>query len=277
MGATEGYAVTKEPDFRLVQPKFDRPPVVETALSVQFRELERFTAVHYGLYYMLIRDGYPTAEERPRLSAMSIDDISSTTAKLGIAFTPNPPPPRMIFVAPDRQELIQVQSDRFAFNWQRRESADYPSYGVNVEKWEREFARFEGFARTEVEEELIPEVVEVVYVNRLTPTDGETATQFFTKALGGQAPASEWPTEAQSVGLQRTFGYEGGSGALQVSAHTTSDPSAEAVMLRLVSRRRCGAEDTVRKALDTAHAHLVTAFVRLTDCDIQRERWGRTQ
>ena len=38
-------------DSPWVHPRFDRPPVVETAFSIEFTPLERWLVPHFGLYW----------------------------------------------------------------------------------------------------------------------------------------------------------------------------------------------------------------------------------
>ena len=51
-------------------PSFVRPPVVESALGIQFDELDAFASVHFGLFYNHVKDRYPQYEEHPRLNAI---------------------------------------------------------------------------------------------------------------------------------------------------------------------------------------------------------------
>src|SRR5207245_4516564 len=48
-------------------PDYERPPVVETYLGVQFVPLGRFSIPHFGLYWTKIRDTYPDFQAQPAL------------------------------------------------------------------------------------------------------------------------------------------------------------------------------------------------------------------
>ena len=48
-------------------PDYDRPPVVETYLGVQFSPLVKFSIPHFGLYWAKIRDNYPDFQVQPLL------------------------------------------------------------------------------------------------------------------------------------------------------------------------------------------------------------------
>ena len=44
------------------------PPVVETALQIQFSDLPHWSTLHHGLYYALIRERFPKFTHIPSFS-----------------------------------------------------------------------------------------------------------------------------------------------------------------------------------------------------------------
>ena len=44
-------------------PDFQFPPLVETVLSLQFKPLERFSSLHFGLLWHQFRGNFPLIEE----------------------------------------------------------------------------------------------------------------------------------------------------------------------------------------------------------------------
>src|SRR4051812_4966915 len=112
-------------------PSFERPPVIEVLASIQFDPPIGFTAVHFGLIWDRFRAEFPTVEQRSPLPQM--------VERLGVAFqgqlvqmefSSEPPLPRLWFVSPSGDELIQVQSDRFIRNWRAVPELEnpYPRY-----------------------------------------------------------------------------------------------------------------------------------------------------
>src|SRR2546428_7673719 len=49
-------------------PDFARPPIVETALSVQFQRLEQLAIRHFGVFWQSIRRVYPRFQVHPPLN-----------------------------------------------------------------------------------------------------------------------------------------------------------------------------------------------------------------
>lgn len=132
-------------------PKFSNPPVVETVLGVQFPEIEGFRAVHFGLYWETLRDRYPELSDQPRLEPVR-ERFPRAPMIPGPRFEllQRMPPGRVWYTATSGSELIQLQPDRFLFNWRRRSPDEpYPSYETNSKTFFDEFDRFRQFCRAE--------------------------------------------------------------------------------------------------------------------------------
>src|SRR5437879_229298 len=116
-------------------PSFQRPPVVETVLSVEFRGLEGWSVPFYGLFWNRVRDAYPKVEFRaPVSSAIERFDKDAWTAPqmqvVEYDFASGNPPVRCLFISDDGGQLIQLQRDRLMQNWQRVDG-EYPRYPRN--------------------------------------------------------------------------------------------------------------------------------------------------
>jgi uncharacterized protein (TIGR04255 family) len=51
-------------------PSYERPPVSEVVLSVQFASNPQFQIVHAGLFWQLVRDQFPNVSEQIPLQAV---------------------------------------------------------------------------------------------------------------------------------------------------------------------------------------------------------------
>lgn len=107
-------------------PEFGDPPVVETVLGVEFTPLAKWGVPHFGMFWDRIRDQYDHFEVQPPLP--------SIIETFGEREFPNQP--QMLFLssndvrcwfidASDRT-LLQVQNNRFTFNWRKSEGVVYP-------------------------------------------------------------------------------------------------------------------------------------------------------
>jgi uncharacterized protein (TIGR04255 family) len=108
---------------------FKRPPVGEVALAVQFDQpvvdLEVLAEVT-----RLVRDDFPNREQHPPLPPMDEDfSVPPRGPSLHVEFASQFVLPRSWFISGDNAKLIQIQADRFVFNWRRQLAADaYPRY-----------------------------------------------------------------------------------------------------------------------------------------------------
>lgn len=120
---------------------FDRPPVGEVALAVQFAQPATDDSLTLGAFWPRVRDEYPSVETQPPLPPMSED--FGPPGLPSVSFQLVGPSSRYWLLSADATELIQVQPDRFGFNW-RKDPADapYPRYRRLRERFERVFSAF---------------------------------------------------------------------------------------------------------------------------------------
>ncbi|MEX2557776.1 MAG: TIGR04255 family protein [Actinomycetota bacterium] len=123
-------------------PEFDRPPVVEVAIGVQFEPIKGFRQAHIGLFWNEIRVDYPTALDQPRLE---IPVESFDEALIGPSFQveliDSPPVHRAWFVSVDESLLVQVQDDRLIHNWRHR-GGGYPRFEPLLELFWSHFDKY---------------------------------------------------------------------------------------------------------------------------------------
>jgi len=125
-----------------VHPRFERPPVIETAFSFEFSPLPGWKIPFFGLYWNEIQGRYPKLDVHSAIPSQ-IEEFDEQpfpkSIRLGITTTP---PVRCWFYNDPETQLIQVQSDRFIFNWKRGLSEEpYPHYEnirpIMVDEWDR--------------------------------------------------------------------------------------------------------------------------------------------
>src|SRR5215211_94385 len=94
-------------------PDFDRPPVIEVILSMQFATLEKLKSVHMGLLWERFRSEYPDVSEQATINAVFETFGAPQPSQLGPAVQfeqfLSPPMPRYWFEKRGTPELLQVQ------------------------------------------------------------------------------------------------------------------------------------------------------------------------
>ena len=74
----------------------------------------------------------------------------------------------MWFLTEDGTQLIQIQRDRFAFNWRMLDTdRQYPHYAQVRDDFVRQLEKFFEFLREEGLEDPNPDQVELTYVNHI--------------------------------------------------------------------------------------------------------------
>lgn len=156
-------------------PEYESPPVSEVAVALQFDPLEDLKATHLGLLWQEFREAFPEIEEHsPRDST-----VESFGVPTDIGGTPNvqvinkPPVPRVWFLTEDGAELIQVQQDRFVFNWRRRDpSGAYPRYKHVRARFRTNLTLFLDFLAREQLGKAVFNQCELTYINLIKPGEG---------------------------------------------------------------------------------------------------------
>jgi uncharacterized protein (TIGR04255 family) len=170
---TWGRAMLDDP--RAGHVRFERPPVIETVFGIQFQPLGRWQIPTFGLFWTTIKDRYPRTTVAPSLETQ-IEDISQPPRPMGgVAFNilPGPPPPRCWFFNESESQLIQVQQNRFIFNWKRGlVDASYPHYENIRPILQREWEHYCGFVAFNELGKIEVKQCEVSYINHIEKGEG---------------------------------------------------------------------------------------------------------
>lgn len=263
-------------------PKFGNPPVVEVALSILFDTLPGYRAAHAGLFWQRIRDQFPVTEDLPELPPMVEEPSGPANLPPRLEFMERPRV-RTWFHSSDRTQLLQLQSNRIAYNW-KRGLADhqYPSYD-EVERRFREilpiFAAFvgnEGLGKIETTQ------AELTYVNHIRESHNAVDRVFnFLRHPAANAflpppedvvhYAARYPIVEMSKKLRGRLIVE-----LQ-PAYLTSD-RAEILNLNMVARGEPLSPDVdgALGFLNIGHEWVVRGFTELTTAEMHA-KWDRKQ
>jgi uncharacterized protein (TIGR04255 family) len=156
------------PNDEAALPRFQKPPVSEVAVGVQFPTV--LTPVHLGLYYQRIKARFPKYQVLPPVPpAFEIFGAASITpiVSFGVQM-PSGLQPRMWFLSQDENSLIQLQSDRLIFNWRGGlRGSPYPHFDAVYEEFVKAFDELGELAETEGIAGIVVNQCEVTYVNPL--------------------------------------------------------------------------------------------------------------
>ena len=264
-------------------PDFRRPPVTEVALSVQFDELESFHAVHLGLLWQAFgKESFPRPEEHspipPSLERFGIPEPPSSPQ---IQLVNVPPMPRCIFISGDGTEVIQIQNDRFTYNWRKRTERDtYPRFEVLANHFDRYAEIFAQFVRENKLGTITVSQAEVTYVNRIDLAEASGQVEKIVSVYSG-AFSDGFLHDPEDVHIALRFPMRR-DGELIGRLYVDLRPAVAGVPasprnMTLLARGRPQTSDIkdVRNFFEIARQYIVSGFASVTSEEMHKV-WERT-
>jgi len=262
-------------------PSFGHPPVIETALSIQFDELSNFKTTHFGMFYETVKDRFSIVEDQSRLAP--VREVFPRVPRMqGIRFRANEGgPERVWYKEPkDGSRMLQLQPDRYVFNWCRKDGEDYPRYETYLPACLAEFKHFSDWATKNDLGEVKPNLCEVTYINRLYARENESLIDFFGTVFTGLKweTSDGWlPQPPENASLNRVFVIEENRGRLYVETGFAVDGEGrDFILLKITARVNTNLEVDLKESMDLAHLWVVKGFASLTSDHVQNERWKRS-
>ncbi len=264
-------------------PSFRKPPVTEVAIAAQFGEIRGLTGPHMGLLWERYRGSFPKLEVHPALGPRF--ERSGPAPGTGPSVKlERVPAPRTWFIGSNEAHLVQIQQDRFVFNWRRIPGEDYPRYQHVRASFQKNFGIFQEFVAVEKLGKLRLNQWELTYVNHIPAGDGWQRHG----ELGAVIPSlvrtlkGAFLPEPEDIGLQARYRIPDGEGAvsrLYVVASPGFDPSGRPILgLTLTARGGLdqGAAGSLLSRLDVGREWIVRGFAEVTSKTMHRH-WEREQ
>lgn len=262
--------------------RFTRPPVTEVVCGITFdlRELPLRT-VHVGQFWERVRQRFPNVSEVPPLPAI-IELLAAPSSSIPEALLTNLPPLRRSwFSSEDGFDLLQLQEDRFLYNWKWiSKDTPYPEYTAIIAEFEKYVAEFDAFAKDESVGRLVIQQFELSYVNHIDSAHGYKVgeeTKLFVDHL--QSVRSErFLPPPEGINWVTSYNLPNAEGRLHVAARSgmrTMD-GEKLVSLDLTARgiSKDATVGSLRHWFDTAHDWITLGFVDITAPHLH-EIWGK--
>lgn len=191
--------------------------------------------------------------------------------------------PRYWFTADDGASLIQLQQNAFMFNWRRHDDG-YPRYRSIKPNFDKYYARFVDFVRTDVQSaEPAIDLCELTYVNTIQqceywqgPQDTKNVIPSFPMLLHGSDSWSPADFECNFAFYTENSIY------LQVAARsgrTIQEPSVPVLVFEIKASEQLKgvAKPEADDWFDRAHKIVMDCFLGMTSQHIQIKNWERKQ
>ena len=263
-------------------PQYDNPPVVELVCGILFENLPKFLAPHIGLLWESFRTEYSNLRQMMPLAPV-IERFDSTPSSIIQSFPDDfPINPRVWFESKEGTGLIQVQRDRFLYNWKKVKADDVYLHFDNVfKKYTECLSTFESFLQKHDLGEVKPIQYELTYVNHIPKGQGWNNLN----DIGAVFPDLSWRNsqkrflpELEGLSIQQSFALPDRQGRLHSTIrHGIRHPDQSIIQLDFTCRGigKDRSQSGMSEWFQLAHQWIVRAFEDLTNPDVQKSIWRR--
>ncbi|HVV73325.1 MAG TPA: TIGR04255 family protein [Verrucomicrobiae bacterium] len=257
-------------------PSFKKPPLIETAISVQFRTISGLTNGHLGILWDgHFRDRYPKAMDAQPIATQTetFDEEPSRRIRLpSFRIGTGDGASRLQLISEDDQQMIQLQNGRLVFNWRKLGNGAYPRWEQVRPGFDDALHTFEGFLQRQGLARIEANQWEVTYVNHLSrgqEWDKPSDWPALLPGLLGQAAANdEAMPEAVQCGYH--FVLPGRRGRLHIELYhgfTGLEASASEILgLQFTTRGPITTNDgeDLASGIELGHSVIVRQFDHVT-------------
>jgi uncharacterized protein (TIGR04255 family) len=266
-------------------PDFEKPPVVEVAVMVQF-DAPTLGIPQIMQWWCQIQSQFPGLEQAPPIQTV-LESFETKIPKPNVQFQvfDTPPVPRIFMKKANETELIQIQQDRIGYSWRKlKKEDDYPRYYVLRDNFEAQLRSFERFVEQNKLESINPKLCEVTYVNHVFGTTVWHGHNELHKVIPSLTPklSEGFLTQPEDMQLASRYIIEDENSRRIGRLHIDIEPrflikTMEPIyLIRLTARcvpQGKGIEE-IFKMLDIGHEWIVRGFTSLTSAEMHKE-WGR--
>jgi uncharacterized protein (TIGR04255 family) len=258
--------------------KFTNPPLNESVFGIWFDHVQGFRAPHYGLFWSKIREQFQSCSDTAPLAPPPGQMVK-------MEFTDIPPLPRVWFSNDETNSLLQIQPDRFLYNWRRLAGEkDYIGYPSCKDNFLKNLLIFEEFLKEEgLSESLSVRQCELTYINQ-----AEQAPLWSSADQVGKIfpilNSTNWP-ENTGLPFPENFNCQfrttlpndyGHISAKLVTAQRQEDHQKIFQLVLTVSGPSPEASiSNISDWYDAAHEHILNAFSGLTSEEARLQHWGQ--
>ena len=263
-------------------PDYELPPLVEVMFAVSMRPFSMALADLASLATDSFGDRYTIhSDSPPAQMPKEIFDDEVEMMKPSLSLLTGTPPVRLLFQSQDREQVIQLQRDWFACNWQNLAgSVKYPHYN-QIEKFFLEsFDKFREFTKRRAAVEPSVTQCELTYINHILLKDvpGGYANMSKIVRLAGQASGFlPDPEDTQVMYRYRIINEGEIRGRLYAHAFPAyrGEDREKIFQLNLIARGVPKTEDRsgMVEFFRLAHEWIVKGFASVTTKEAQTELW----
>lgn len=266
-------------------PEFERPPVVEVAVSVQFNA-PILSTPQIILRWSQVRDRLPHYDQASPLPATIEEFGGPREPRLQVQLSDSPPSPRLLLMNEAKTAVVQIQENRFGYSWRKLKPEDeYPRYRKIRNDFEHELAEFREFLTAEGLAPLSADQCEVTYVNHVFPEEAWFDHSELGKVIPSVAPrlTEGFLPPPEEARYAARYVIRSKNDTPLARLHVSAEPGyllankTPLFLLKLTVRGAPQSPDTpgILETLDLGHEWIVRGFATLTSSEMHHA-WGRT-
>ncbi|MCO5144396.1 MAG: TIGR04255 family protein [Oligoflexia bacterium] len=254
--------------LKLNTPNFTNPPINEVVFGVTFKN-SLIKTVDFGLFYQKIKSHFPLYSDQPPVL------LKPPAAQVQFLL------PRVWFENEDKTRLVQLQQDKFFFNWRQLNppTATYPNFEKLFSEFELHFKTLQAWWSDNFNVMLELKSLELSYINHIDsksdwsgPNDNHKVFSVLDNSRLG-AEFTQTDTFLNSVFYRTDIDSD-----IVVSLkHGQRVPDGLAVAVYDITvREKARAKDDIRDWFTRAHNAIVDVFTASTTEDAQK-KWGKSK
>ncbi len=262
---------------RMSKASFQTSPLTEVICGITF-DAPDFASVHFGLYWQSIQARYP-----------SLPKDTQPIGEMPLLAIP-PKLRRVWFESIDQAKVVQLQSDKFLYNWRKvSQTVEYPHFQDVYQGFSVEWQHFEDWWRQLWQaQQLAPTFpgldpikttqYELTYLNQIGHEQGwdsSADTQRIFKFLAGNW--SGFPlSQPQAHQFNLEFALPEGMGTLSISISQGIELESNLpVLICELTARSANTQLPIDHWFEAAHESMVQSFLHILNEDV-KTAWGFT-
>ncbi len=251
--------------------KYENPPIDEIVCGIRFDSIKELRSGHFGILWQKFRHDFPKTEDHDLIAPISQEDFENFD-KLPLR--------RVWFIHRNENELVQVQRNRFLYNWREREEGDeYPGYEKVINNFVRYLSLFQEFLVEENLGNIATKEYELTYIDLIPQGQGWENLGNLEKvfpnllSLTGQGIPS---TNVRVINWQTILDLPNGLGQLNIAIRSGQRKTNNQPLLHIQTRALSkGQSESMPAWFDAAHTTITELFLNLVSSEIQKKFWGR--
>jgi uncharacterized protein (TIGR04255 family) len=266
-------------------PAFKNPPVVEVVAGVQFDRPAHLRVFDFHeIWTAFGQSKFSKYTEMPPLDPLPNHEDGRNIVRL--EWSALPEVPRFWFETVQGDELIQIQRDRFIYNWRRESEAPesaYPRYKSVSDGFFRNYDAFKTVLEKKKMPFLKPQVQELAYVNIIEmPPEGLSAMNKIFKAEFSIGSSSLLPNPAHATS-EWQFKIEAIKSLMKITIAPVQSVQTGKMLIKLdinvtgpsqIASKETESND-MKKWFDEARHWIVKSFADITTQEMHKV-WNRT-